>query len=149
MSDWLLFLHILAAMLWVGGNVVLSVVATRILRSERGAVGRFVATLRVVGPLVLAPASMLVLVTGIWQVADDDAWGFGQTWVWLALVLLAAAFLIGAVFQSRAAIGAERASSAGDHDEAARQLGRWTWGSAAILLLLVVATWDMVFKPGL
>jgi hypothetical protein len=37
---------------------------------------------------------------------------------------------------------------AGDHAVAAGQLRRWVWGVALILLLLVVATWDMVFKPG-
>lgn len=67
----------------------------------------------------------------------------------LALALFAAAFLIGAVFQSRAAIRAERAASAGDGGEAARQLTRWSWGMRLILLLLLVATWDMVVKPGL
>jgi hypothetical protein len=42
-----------------------------------------------------------------------------------------------------------RDTAAGDDREAARRLGRWSWGSRVILLLLVVATWDMVFKPGL
>jgi hypothetical protein len=53
------------------------------------------------------------------------------------------------VFQSRTAIGAQRAADAGDDGEAARQLRRWSWGTRLILLLLVVASWDMVFKPGL
>ncbi len=26
---------------------------------------------------------------------------------------------------------------------------RWAWGTALILALIVLATWDMVFKPGL
>lgn len=55
---------------------------------------------------------------------------------------------MGAAFQSRAAIGAGRAAAAGNDREAARQLARWSWGSRVIILLLVVATWDMVFKPG-
>jgi hypothetical protein len=82
------------------------------------------------------------------MVVDDDAWGFGQAWVRLALALLAAAFVVGAVFQSRAAILAQRAVTAGDHGEATRQLRRWSWGMRLILLLLLVVTWDMVFKPG-
>ncbi len=44
----------------------------------------------------------------------------------------------------------ERATAeAGDDGEAARQLTRWSWGMRLILVLLLVATWDMVFKPGL
>jgi len=38
---------------------------------------------------------------------------------------------------------------AGDDAEAARQLRRWSWGMRLILFLLLVVTWDMVFKPGI
>jgi uncharacterized membrane protein len=148
--DWLKFLHIVAAMVWVGGTVALSALATYIVRSgEREAIARFVGSLRFVGPLTLAPATLAVVGLGIWLVVDSDAWDFGQTWIWLALALFAAAFLVGAAFQSRAAIGAQRAAAAGNDGEAARQLRRWSWGSRVILVLLVLATWDMVFKPGL
>ena len=148
--DWLLFLHIVAAMVWVGGVVALNVLATHVLRSgDRDAVTRFTGSLRVVGPLTLAPAVAVLLAVGIWMVADSEAWSFGQTWVLLGLGLFAAAFVVGAAFQSRAAIGAQRAVAAGDADEAARQLARWSWGMRLILALLLATTWDMVFKPGL
>jgi uncharacterized membrane protein len=148
--DWILFLHVVAAMVWVGGLLVISAFATYVLRHpENGAVERFIGTLRVVGPIVLAPAPLSLVALGIWLVLDSDAWDFGQLWVWLALALFAAAFLIGAAFQSRTAIVAERAARAGDEREAARQLTRWSWGSRLILVLLIVTTWDMVFKPGL
>jgi uncharacterized membrane protein len=147
--DWLMFLHILAAMVWVGGLAALAAFGRYVLRGgDHESVARFVGSLRVVGPIMLAPAAVLVLVLGIWMVLDEQAWSFGQTWVWLALALLVAAVLVGAVFLSRSALAAERAVAAGDHDRAAHQLARWTWGIGLILLLLVVATWDMVFKPG-
>jgi uncharacterized membrane protein len=148
--EWLMFLHVLAAMIWVGGLVTLGVLATQVLRGgEPDAIARLVGSLRVVGPLMLAPAMVAVLGFGIWLVLDSDAWDFGQTWIWLALLLFAAAFLVGAIFQSRAAIGAERAAAAGDEREAARQLRRWSWGMCLIVVALVVITWDMVVKPGL
>jgi uncharacterized membrane protein len=148
--DWLLFLHIVAAMIWVGGAVLLGALATRVLRSgEPAAVARFLGSLRVIGPLVLAPATVAVLVLGVWLVLESSAWSFGQLWVQLALVLFAAAFLIGAAYQSRTAINADRAAARGDHDEARRQLARWSWGYRLIVLLLIAATWDMTIKPGL
>jgi uncharacterized membrane protein len=147
--DWLVFLHVLAAMVWVGGLVALIAFGTYIRRGgDRSAVARFVGSLRVIGPVVLAPSSALVVVLGIWMVIDSSAWGFGQTWVWVALVLVVAAVLVGAAFLSRSALAAERAVQAGDHDRVLRELGRWAWGIRLILVLLVVATWDMVFKPG-
>ena len=86
--DWLMFLHVLAAMIWVGGGVALAVLATQVLRSgDSDAVARFVGSLRLLGPLMFAPALLAVLGLGIWLVLDSDAWDFGQTWVWLALTL--------------------------------------------------------------
>jgi uncharacterized membrane protein len=138
--EWLMFLHVLAAMVWVGGLVALLAFGRRTLREgDPGAVARFVGSLRVIG---------LVLVLGIWMVLDSDAWDFGQTWVWLGLAVLVAAALVGAIFLSRAGLAAERAVQAADTAEALRQLRLWSVGIGVIVALLVVATWDMVFKPG-
>jgi uncharacterized membrane protein len=148
--DWLLFGHVVAAMVWVGGIAVLNVLAAQILRSgEPDAVSRVTGSLRVIGPVVLAPSVVALLAFGIWLVVDSEAWDFGQGWVRLGLALFAGAFVVGAVFQSRSAIAAQRAAAAGDAGEAARQLSRWAWGMRLILVLLLVATWDMVAKPGL
>ncbi len=112
--DWLLFLHVLAAMVWVGGGVMLAAIAARVLRDpDPAAVGRFTASLRSLGPLVLAPATVAVLGLGIGLVVDSDAWDFGQLWLQLGLALFAAAFLIGAVWQSRTALAATRAAEPG------------------------------------
>ena len=93
--DWLMFLHVVAAMIWVGGLVALSVLVLQVLRSgEADAVARFARSLRALGPMVLAPATVAVAGFGIWLVVDSDAWGFGQTWIWLALVLFGLAFLV-------------------------------------------------------
>ena len=146
--DWLLFLHILAAMLWLGGIVVIGAFAFRILHTRQpGATAAFLGNLRVIGPLVLAPAPAILLAMGIWMVADR--WEFDETWVSLGFGLFLVAFLIGAAHQSRAAIAAEKASKAGDDAAALHHLRHWAYGMAVILVLLVVATWDMVFKPGL
>ena len=150
LDDWIHLLHIVASMIWVGGVVALSALALQIRRAgDADAVARFIGSLRVVGPAVFAPAPLVLLGTGIWSVTRSDAWSFDQTWVWLSLVLLGAAFVFGAAVQSRVAIDAERAAAAGQGEEAVRLLGRWTQGSLLILILLLVATWDMVAKPGL
>jgi uncharacterized membrane protein len=148
--DWLLFLHLLGAMVWFGGAVAVSLLAGRVLRGgDAEAIRRFIGNLRLIGPALFLPAMLAVIGFGIWMVSDSDAWSFSQTWVSVGFWLFVAAFLVGAGFQSRAAIAAQRAVDAGEVAEAAKQFGRWVWGMRVILLLLVVATWDMVMKPGL
>ena len=148
--DWLLFLHLVAAMVWVGGLVALNVLVVVVLGGGGTAeVSRFVSALRVVGPATLAPAMLAVVGFGVWLVLEGDAWSFDQTWIWLALVLFGVAFVVGAVFQSRSALGAQHAVEAGDLAEAVRQLRRWAWGMRVILVILLVVAWDMVFKPWL
>jgi uncharacterized membrane protein len=147
--DWLMLVHILAAMVWLGGLVTLIILATQAIRSgESDVVARFVANLRVTGLVLFLPAMALVLGLGIWMVLDSSVWSLAQGWIRLSLTLFAAAFVIGAVFQSRTAILAGRALTQGDQAEAMRQLRRWVWGVRAILLILLVVTWAMVFKPG-
>jgi uncharacterized membrane protein len=148
--DWQLFAHVLAGMVWLGAIVLLEAIAIRtVTGDDASASGRLVGTLRAVGPFLMAPMPVILLAFGIWMVADSEAWDFGQAWVQVALALFAVAFGIGAAHQSRKALAAERAAAAGDHREANDQLRRWTWGMGAIIILLVVATWDMIFKPGL
>lgn len=146
--DWLMFGHVLAAMVWVGGWAVLGLLAAHTLRqNEPDSLARFSSTISFVGPRLFAPATVLAAGLGGWLVLDSRQWHFGQFWIDLAIGLFAAVFVIGAVFQSRAAIGAERAIAAGDPEQAARQVRRWAWGALAILILLVVVTWDMTVKP--
>jgi uncharacterized membrane protein len=146
--QWLFLFHILAAMVWVGGAVLVAVIGSRALRSgDPTEVGRFVRGLRTTGPLVLAPAAVGTVAFGVWLVLNSPAWGFDQGWVQLGLGLFVAAFLIGSIYLARTSIAAERAGDAGDDAGALRLLRRWRWGYVAILALLLATAWDMVFKP--
>jgi len=148
--DWLLFAHIVAAMVWLGGGVMLAGLAVITVRSgDAQAVARFVGTLRLIGPAILAPATVATLGLGIWLVLDSAAWDFGQTWVQLALALIAAAIAVGAGHQARVTLDAQRAVERDDQPEARRQLARWSWGYALVVALLIAIAWDMVLKPGL
>jgi hypothetical protein len=113
LHDWLMFGHVLAAMIWLGGWVTLSILGTQALRHEDpGMFARFAATMRFIGPRLFAPATVRGAGLGVWLVLDSHQWH-------LPAVL----------------------------DRACDRLGRRAWGSLAILLLLLAATWDMTVKP--
>lgn len=146
--DWLMFGHVLAAMVWVGGWAILSILAAQALhQGDHASLARFAATIRFIGPRLLAPATILVAVLGVWLLLDGHQWHISQFWIELAIGLLLAVFVIGAGFQSRAAIGAERAIAENKLDRAKRLVRQWERGSLLILLLLTVVTWDMIVKP--
>jgi uncharacterized membrane protein len=94
LDAWLAFLHILAAMIWVGGATVLFALALQTLRHPAdGAVGRFAASLRVIGPALVAPAPAILLAAGIWAALNEDSSLFTQRWIQLGLGLFTAALL--------------------------------------------------------
>jgi hypothetical protein len=146
--DLLLLVHVLAAMTWVGGGVMLSLMASRVRQSQTGS-GEFARLLPFVGLRVLMPAVILVLATGIAMVLVDSAWSFRQPWVLAALGLFAAAFLVGAVYLSRIGVALGGASApGGSATELRTLLDRWLAGYIAVLAVLLLAVAGMVFKPG-
>lgn len=150
-DSWLQYLHVLGAMVWVGGGVMLLLMGARAQTStDPSAIAEFASTLRYVGLRALMPAVVIVLVTGVWLVLDSSEWQFSQTWVILALALFALAFLIGAIYLSRVGIEMERVVDAGAERtaDAAALVRRWRLGYAVVLLILLVVLWDMIVKPG-
>jgi hypothetical protein len=82
------------------------------------------------------------------MVLVSAAWKFSQLWVLLALGFFALAFLIGAVYLSRVGIQLARMASSSQGTDGAALVGRWILGYGLVVATLLVAVWDMVFKPG-
>jgi uncharacterized membrane protein len=152
LEPWIHFIHVLGAIIWVGGGVMLSLIGARARKSaDARLIGEFARTLSYVGLRVLTPAVVAVLLTGLWLILTGSEWKFTQLWVLLGLSAFIAAFLIGAIYLSRIAIQLDRVATHTDVDlQTARNLlARWMVGYQIILVILVFAVWDMVFKPGL
>src|SRR5574341_176472 len=148
LEPWLHLAHILGAIIWVGGGLMLSLVGVRARQSEDPSLIReFARMLSYVGLRVLTPAVVAVLVSGIWLVLSGSEWDFTQLWVLFGLGAFVVAFLIGALYLSRIAIQLERTATGAEIDlPAARDLlGRWIAGYSVILVILIFAVWDMVF----
>ena len=152
LEPWIHFIHVLGASIWVGGGVMLSLIGARARKSEDPRlIGEFARTLSYVGLRVLTPAVVAVLLSGLWLVLTGSEWKFTQLWVLLGLGAFILAFLIGAIYLSRIAIQLDRVATGTDlNPQIARDLlGRWIVGYQIILIILLFAVWDMIFKPGL
>jgi uncharacterized membrane protein len=149
LDTWLHFLHVLSAVVWVGGGFVLSIVGSRARASkDPNAIPEFSQTLTYIGTRVMLPAVVGTLVFGVWMVLENVDWNFSQLWVRLAIGLFVLAFLIGAIYLGRLGIQLQRLAS-NDRAAAVAVLGRWLAGYWLVLLVLLIALWDMIFKPGM
>ena len=146
--DWLLFFHILCAIVWVGGAIALQIIAIRVNRRGPAAAYSLLADFEFIGTRVFMPASILLLGLGIWMVAIGP-WSFGQTWILLALAMFAYSFVSGAFFLSpqlkkTREVADEKGSDSAEVGELTRRL---FLVSRVELVFLVLIVADMVLKP--
>jgi uncharacterized membrane protein len=149
--EWLLFFHIAAAIVWLGGGVAIQVLAIRANRTDDTA--RMVTIAHEAewfGTRVFLPSSLLVLVLGI-ILTLDGPWDFGQTWIVLALIGYGLSFVTGAAFlgPESGRIGKLLAAEGPDSPAVQARIQRIFLISRIELVLLYLIVLDMAVKPGL
>lgn len=141
------FIHIVAAMFWLGGGFAMLVLGEKALRGNDPAeMLRFMRTINGLALPLFIPASLTVLVTGLTMAT---LWlGFSDAWLVLALAGIAASLGIGMGFVKP--VG-DRIEERGQRDGAspavmadANRLARVGRFDYAIMLSIVAL---MVFKP--
>jgi hypothetical protein len=144
----LLSIHVLAAVIWVGGASMSQVLAIRANRSNDG--GRIVTLLgdvEFVGTRIFLPASLVIVGTGIAMIANGDL--DVETWIVLGLVAWGISAATGAAFlgpeTGRIAKIVEREGQGSA--AALARIKRIFLVSRIELLLLVLIVFDMVLKP--
>lgn len=144
-----LFLHLTAAMIWIGGGValqVLGILTQRAADPEKSAFfGR--STSYVVLRLFL-PAAVVVIVSGIGLV-ESGHWDWGEPFITLGLLLWAIVALVAFGFLGRAMgrAGAQLVAE-GPSPALGLRLRNLVWLSRALLATLIVVVFLMVVKPG-
>jgi uncharacterized membrane protein len=149
--EFLLFVHILMAVTWVGGGIAIQVLANRATRAKDPVRTAAVsADAEWMGLRVFMPASILLLVSGIWA-ASEGNWDFGQAWISIGFAAFLFSFFLGMTFlgpESGRIKQLVRERSYED-PEVQRRIGRILLFSRIELVVLLVAIWAMVAKPGL
>jgi uncharacterized membrane protein len=145
-------IHVLAAIVWVGGATVTQILALRMSAAAKagnpGRLESFAGDVEWVGTRVFIPASLLLLVFGHLTAAEADI-GFDVTWVWAGQLIWLASFVAGVTFfgpesgRIRKLIAADGWSS----DVVQRRYARLIVGTRVELALLVAAVVLMVTKP--
>lgn len=150
MYEFLLWLHVTFAALWVGGGLFFNVYATRVQSSgSREEIAALPGLVEWAGKFYYSPLAVLTLVFGTWLVIDGD-WDFAGMWISLAYLVFIASLVISMGFlgpESRR-ITAAIQSGGTDGTEATSRLTRLLWVTRVDTLLLLFAVFLMTVKPG-
>jgi uncharacterized membrane protein len=147
------FVHVLSAVVWVGGACTVQVYGLLASRTnDPYKVAWFANDTEFVGMRIFLPASLILLVSGIFTIHDSiGAWSYSQGWVQFGLVVIALSILVGAGYLApeagRIAKATERDGV--DSPEVQARIRRIFLISRIELVFLLAVVFDMVVKPGM
>jgi uncharacterized membrane protein len=93
--EFLLFVHITGAVIWLGGSFTLQVFGTVVRRGgDPEEMGRFAGRAGLIGERLFTPAALVVVLAGV-GLMIEGSWDWGRLWVVFALVAFAGSFVTG------------------------------------------------------
>jgi uncharacterized membrane protein len=149
MYDFLLAVHILAAVLWVGGGATMHLFGRLATKEGPESQAVFVRQSNMIGPRFYAPLSMLLLIAGILLV-NEAGYEFSDPWVGIGMAGWLFSFAVGVGYYGRAGKRFEEAAAAegpasGAAQAVYRQVVNVNVVELAILFFVVIV---MAVKPG-
>lgn len=143
LSEWLLFLHILSAIVYLGGAVAVTLQAFG-ADEDPGAFFRFAD----LAGRAIGPAAGLTLLTGLALVIESDVWTFSMFFVWFGIAVIVISGAIDGMVRRRSQRDIEAALERGDAQDAGARIRRIATINTVVLAVFAVVVWAMVFKTG-
>ena len=144
-----LFIHILAAIAWLGGAIAVQAFAIRTIgRGDALEIARFSSDAEKIGMRLFMPASLVVVLAGAWMI-HDGPWTMADGWVSAGLGLYVLSFLTGMAFLGPEAgrISKLTDQHGAEHPDVQRRIRRVLLVSRIELVWLIAIVALMVFKP--
>jgi hypothetical protein len=139
--DVLLVLHIAGAGTWLGANVVQALVPSAAARLGTEALAGWYRLSSVLARRLYIPAAILILVTGVLLVLENEAYGFGSIFVAIGMAMIVVGAVLGITVFGPGGDAAATAVESGDQSRIRSAVARVTrWGLVDTLLLIVTIT---------
>jgi uncharacterized membrane protein len=142
-------LHVVAAVIWVGGAFMIQAFAFRILRTnDARRMAEFAKDSEVIGMRVFIPATWVLFLAAIGMMVNLDL-SWGQNWIVLGLISWALSFVVGAAFLGpESGRIAKIVESEGPESPAAQaRIRRILLVSRLEFVILLTVVVNMVVKP--
>ena len=144
MMVWLHVLHVISAMIYVGGHVVENVLLYR-----PDAVGGRSQVFRAIraGEPAINVAAPLMIITGVIMVIVDDGWSFTSPFVLIGIGAILTSVIIGIPILREMKNLESLMAEGGDSAEVGHRYRRMASAWTGLGVVYLAATWAMVFKP--
>ncbi len=146
------FVHVLSAVVWVGGACIVQVYAFLAVRTNDPVrVAAFAGDTEFVGTRIFIPSSLILLVSGVFTVHESGGgWSYSQGWVQFGLAIIVLSIAVGAGYlgpeSGRIARPPRAAASSRPRCRRASAASSSCRGSSSCCCCAVI--FDMVVKPG-
>jgi uncharacterized membrane protein len=150
MADFLLTIHVLAAVIWVGGSVLALTLGYYLRGRDIETRVEYTRWTEWLGPRLFAPMSILVIIAGPLLV-DEIGYDFDQTWLTLGFVGWTISFIFGVAFYPREGAKREKLieQNGTGHELVAESINRVLTVATIDTIVVVLVVIDMTTKPGL
>ncbi len=150
-AELLKLVHVVAAIIWVGGPVVVEILGHRVLKKDDpDSLIDYGNDMEIMGRL-FGVAAFVVLGFGIWLVADVEYFSFGDAWISVALGLTIVLTLMGPLFfapQSKAIV-TEGTEKGGRHPDVVARVKRILLVARIDTAVALFVVYLMVAQPWL
>jgi len=140
------FVHVLAAIVWVGGSIMAQFYAARLARAEPPHRLGFARDLRFASTRVLIPAGVVVLLAGSLMIGEGVG-NWDDTFVVIGLTAVAVSLTTALGFLVPATSRAIHLMTSGQGPAAGAVIRKVSWTARVLIGVMVVAEWAMVVKP--
>lgn len=148
MARSILTIHILAAAVWIGTGVFFMYAGPRFRRIGGPAVAGWIQVALDAITRVVSPAAILTVLSGISLVLVEEAWGWGDVFVWIGIAVFVVVLSMGIGWSApnmRRALAALETQDLPTVGAAMRNVAN---GGLVIVTLLIFAEFAMVFRLG-
>lgn len=144
------FVHIVMAIIWVGGAITIQVLAFRILKTNDPIrMANLTGDAGTLGERLFAPASGILVIMGVLMVLDAG-WEFSDTWIVIGIIGFLATLITGLFYLTPTAkkLGGLIEQRGPEDPEAQSLMKKLIVISRIDLVVLLIVVFNMVAKPG-